>query len=77
MYTANQFTGFYMMKILAFKRLTGASIIRFYGSGGQCDCSYFNPFIANAPFLYSLKTSENLTIFRCFQGVEKECIGNK
>ena len=31
----------------------------------------------NAPFLYPLKTSENFTIFCCFQGVEKECIGNK
>ena len=32
--------------------------------------SYINPFVPNAPFLYSLKTSENLTVF-CFQGVEK------
>ena len=24
-----------------------------------------------------LKTSENLTVFRCFQGVEKECVGNE
>ena len=30
----------------------------------------FNPFVPNAPFLYPLKTSENLT-------VEKGCIGNK
>ena len=28
----------------------------------------FNPFVPNAPFLYPLKTSENLTIFLCFQG---------
>ena len=33
----------------------------------------FNPFVPNAPFLYPLKTSENL----CFQGVEKGCVGNK
>ena len=32
--------------------------------------SWFNPFIPNAPFLYPLKTSENLT-------VEKGCLGNK
>ena len=29
------------------------------------------------PFLDSLKTSENLTVFWCFQGVEKGYIGNK
>ena len=32
-----------------------------------------NPFVPNAPFLYSL----NLTVFWCFQGIEKRCIGNK
>ena len=36
-----------------------------------------NPFVPNAPFLYPLKTLENLTFFLCFRGVEKECIGNK
>ena len=36
-----------------------------------------NPFFPNAPFLYSLKKSENLTIFWCFQGVEEGIIGNK
>ena len=35
-----------------------------------------NPFVFNVPFLYPLKTSENL-VFSCFQGVEKRCIGNK
>ena len=34
-----------------------------------------NPFLANAPFLYLLKTSENL--FWCFRGVGKGCIGNE
>ena len=29
------------------------------------------------PFSTPLKTSENLTVFRCFQGVEKGCIGNE
>ena len=37
----------------------------------------FKPFVPNASFLYSLKTSENLTVFRCFQGVEKGCTGNE
>ena len=38
---------------------------------------FFNPFVANAPFLYHLKASENSTVFWCFQGVEKGCIGNE
>ena len=36
-----------------------------------------NPFVPNAPFLYTLETSENLTVFSCFQGVEKGCIANE
>ena len=36
-----------------------------------------NPFLPYAPFLYPLKTSENLTVFWCFQGVAKGCIGSK
>ena len=36
-----------------------------------------NLFVPNAPFLFPLKTSENLTVFWYFQGVEKGCIGNK
>ena len=35
-----------------------------------------NQLAPNAPFLYPLKTSENLTVF-CFQGVQKGCIGNE
>ena len=37
----------------------------------------FNPFVSSAPFLYPLKTSENLTVFWCFQEVDKGCIGNE
>ena len=37
----------------------------------------FNPFAPNAPFPYPLTPSETLTIFWCFQGVEKGCIGNE
>ena len=36
-----------------------------------------NSFVSNATCFYPLKTSENLTVFWCFQGVEKECIGNR
>ena len=36
----------------------------------------FNPFVPNAPFLCPQKT-DNLTVFWCFHGVEKGCIGNK
>ena len=58
-------------------------------SGVHCSCTCFNwprflfttssvnPFVPNAPFLYPLKTSENSKVFRCFEGVEKRCIGNK
>ena len=38
---------------------------------------FFNSFVPNASFLNPLKTSENLTVFWCFQAVEKGCIGNK
>ena len=30
----------------------------------------FYPFVLNAPFIYPLKTSENLMVFWCFQGVD-------
>lgn len=36
-----------------------------------------NPFVPNESFFYPLKTSGNLKIFLCFQGVDKECIGNE
>ena len=39
--------------------------------------SNINSFAPNAPFLYSLKTSENRKVFLCFQGIQKEWIGNK
>ena len=39
--------------------------------------SHLNPFVPNAPLLYTLKASESLTVLWCFQGVEKGCIGNK
>ena len=35
------------------------------------------PFVPNASFLYPLKTSENLTVFWCFQGIEKGWIRNE
>ena len=38
---------------------------------------YINLFVPDAPFTYHLKTSENLTVFWYFQGVEKGCIENK
>ena len=36
-----------------------------------------NLFVPNAPFLYQLKASENLTVFWCFQRIEKGCIRNE
>ena len=35
-----------------------------------------NPIVPNAPFLHTLKTTENLKVFRCFQGVKKGCVGS-
>ena len=36
-----------------------------------------NQFVPNAPSLYSLKTSENCKVLKCFQGVDEGCIGNE
>ena len=36
-----------------------------------------NSFVPNAPFFFRLKTSENRKVFRCFQGIEKGCIGKE
>ena len=36
-----------------------------------------NSFVLSAPSIYPLKTLENLTVFWCFRGVEKGCIGKK
>ena len=36
-----------------------------------------NQFVSNAHFIYPLKTSDNLTVFWCFKGVEKGCIGKE
>ena len=55
--------------------------IQFTGSSESAGNTYpqekQNPFVPNASFFYPLKTSENLTVFWCFQGVKKGCIGNK
>ena len=37
----------------------------------------FNLFVPKVPFLYPLKTSQNLPVFWCFKGAEKECIGSE
>ena len=42
-----------------------------------CTLFEINPFVPNAPFLYALKISENLTVSWWFQKVEKGCIGKK
>ena len=33
--------------------------------------NFLNPFVPNAPFLYPLKTSQNLTVFYKFRGQRK------
>ena len=52
-------------------RLSSAVLILFLAFSG------INPSAPNAPFLYPLKSSVNLKVFWCFQGLEKECIGKK
>ena len=66
--------GFLLMQIQnekkkGLKRFFFGEILLFY--------AYVNTFAPNVPFLYPLKTLENHTIFWCFQGVQKGCIGNK
>ena len=38
---------------------------------------YINSLVPNSPFLYPLKHRKTLTVFWCFQGIEKGCIGNE
>ena len=60
------------------KFLSNDSFIKLISCQGKHYSKFIclNQFIPNAPFLYPLKTSENLTVF-CFHGAEKGCIGNK
>ena len=44
---------------------------------GKSVASEIDSFVPNSPFIYPLKTSQNLTIFWCFQEVEKGWIGNE
>ena len=55
------------------KNLKIANMLNFLLSGFL----KFNSFFPNAAFLYLLKTSENIKIFWCLQGLEKGCIGKK
>ena len=38
----------------------------FKGKGFYSHLNLFNTFVPNAPYLYPLKSSESLTVFRCF-----------
>ena len=62
-----------------YQRFSGVFIVKFDGVeqiNPSC-LTRLNPFIASATFLYLLKTTENLTVLWCFQGVLKGCIRNK
>ena len=66
----------YLLILLKFKRKTGVKQIlhlQIIKNGLR----HINEFVPNTPFLYPSKTSENRKVFWFFQGVEKECIGNK
>ena len=65
----------YVNKILSFS-LCPIVNFRFYYKWASLFV-LLNAFFPNAPFLYSLRTSENRRAFLCFQGVEKWCIWKK
>ena len=71
--TSGDLPTFFIEKILNFFLFWNDFILCFQVT----NCFSFNPFIPNALFHYPLKTSENLTLFWCFQGVEKGCIVNQ
>ena len=60
-----------------FHKLSKLSNFIFKSNSNTHNHQTFNLFFPNISFLYPLKTSENLSVFWCFQGVEKECIGNE
>ena len=73
-----------------FSRIRNIPRARHRAARRNADCVHFfrtilsdnhsitiNAFVPNAPSLNPLRTSESLTVFWCFRGVEKGCIGNK
>ena len=46
-------------------------------SEGLLAIATLNPFVPDVTFLYPRKTLGNPTVFWCFQGVERGCIGNE
>ena len=52
-------------------------LLFFFNSVSFLKMNFIGWFVPNAPFFYPLKASENLTVFECFQGVEKGCIRNR
>ena len=64
--------------ILFFPAAISDDIILYYCDVGNDKIAWIlTAFVANAPFLYPLKTSENCKVFWCFHEVEKGDIGNK
>ena len=56
---------------------TEAAVCRCYWKPADC-APFLNSCIPNAPFLYLLKTLENVRkVFWCFHWVKKGCIGNE
>ena len=56
--------------------ITVISHLGFGGKKGKENTSMLiNPFVPNAPFLYPLKTSENLRFFDVFRGWRKSALG--
>ena len=53
------------------------NIVEYFGEYLKMFLSQLDLFVANAPFLYPQKTSENRRVFWCFQWLEKGCIRSK
>ena len=82
----NQFISYFWWKLCGSYSVTGLKLqmlfVIFKSLSHKGNLKYiatlkFNPFVPSSPFFCPLKTSKNVTVFWCFQGVEKGCIGNK
>ena len=74
-----QFCKLMLFNLVDFLKFLYCDLLQWFQCVSQFYLSFkglINPFFPNSPFLYPLKTSENRKVFY-FQGLEKECTGNK
>ena len=83
LYSCSELTSFLQKRVLPFYENMDATsmnqtlllVLIFASVSFQLNARF--PFVPNVPFLYPLNTSEKLSVFWCFQGVMKGCIGNE